>query len=229
LNQSSSIFRHLVAASRGDLFSLAKMPYLFAWLVSFVFHPLMMPTYLNGIVFKYCTDLVPLTREAKLQILLFIFVTTYLVPTLTTGLLWVSGVVSSISLEKRSERIIPLVVTSLIYLGVSYILLEYLQMARLLGLFMGTVALAVIITAAITNFWKISSHMVGIGGVLGFIISIISKTHNTSLLGPLIGVTIVSGAVASARLLLGAHGLLQIILGFFLGFAVSWAAVYFFV
>ena len=189
----------------------------------------MMPTFMNGIVFKYCSDLVPLPRDAKIQILFFIFITTYLVPSLATGLLWVSGTISNISLEKRSERMIPLIITGLIYTGVSYVFLDYLQIARLLGLFMGAIALTVVITAVITHFWKISSHMVGIGGLLGFIIAVILKTHNMSLEWPLIGVIIFSGAVASSRLLLGAHGFLQSISGFFLGIAVSWSAVHFFV
>jgi len=229
LNEASSLFRHLIRTRPEGIFSREKIPYMLAWLVLIAFHPLMMPTLLNGIVFKYCTDLVPLPRDAKIQILFFIFIATYLVPSLATGLLWVSGTISSISLEKRSERLIPLMVTGLIYTGVSYVFLDYLQIARLLGLFMGAIALTVILTAAITHFWKISSHMVGIGGLLGFIIAVILKTHNMSLQWPLIAIIIFSGAVASSRLLLGAHGFLQIITGFFLGIAVSWSAVHFFV
>jgi len=229
LNISSSFFREIINSKTQGLFSKERLPYFVAWVISFVFHPLLMPTYLNGLVFKYCTDLVPLTRDAKIQILFFIFISTYLVPSLATGLLWVSGVISSIGLEKRSERIIPLVVTGLVYTGVSYVFLDYLQMARLLGLLMGGVALAVIITAFITNYWKISSHMVGIGGLLGFVISVIPKSNNISLEGPLIGIILASGGIASSRLLLGAHGIWQIISGFILGIVVSWAAVHFFV
>ena len=229
MNEASSLFRHLIRTRPEGIFTQEKIPYIIAWLVSIVFHPLMMPTFMNGIVFKYCSDLVPLPRDAKIQILFFIFITTYIVPSLAPGLLWVSGTISNISLEKRSERMIPLIITGLIYTGVSYVFLDYLQIARLLGLFMGAIALTVVITAVITHFWKISSHMVGIGGLLGFIIAVILKTHNMSLEWPLIGVIIFSGAVASSRLLLGAHGFLQIISGFFLGIAVSWSAVHFFV
>jgi len=229
LSEASSLFRHLVRTRPEGIFSKEKIPYLLAWLTSIVFHPLMMPTFLNGIVFKYCTDLVPLPRDAKIQILFFVFVSTYLVPSMATGLLWVSGTISNLSLEKRSERLIPLIITGLIYTGVSYIFLDYLQIARLLGLFMGAIAFTVVVTAAITHFWKISSHMVGIGGLLGFMIAVILKTNNMSLEWPLIGIIFFSGAVASSRLLLGAHGFLQIITGFFLGIVVSWSAVHFFV
>lgn len=200
-----------------------------AWLISIILHPLLMPTYLHGIAFKYCGDLIPLTRTAKVQTLLFIFVSTFIIPSIVTGLLWVTGIISSLSLEKRSERIIPLFITGLIYTGVSYIFLNYLEMAQILGLFMGIVAITVMITAFITHFWKISSHMVGIGGIIGFLLSVIKQTNNVSLEWPLILAVTGAGAVASSRLLLNAHNLKQVLAGFTLGFIVSWTSVYFFV
>lgn len=229
MNQASALFQHFIKAQRSRLVEGRSFWILAAWLVSLVFHPLLMPTYLHGLVFKYCTDLVPLTRVAKVQMLEFIFVSTYLVPALASGLLWVTGIISSLSLEKQSERLIPLLVTGLIYTGVSYIFLEYLDMARMLGLFMGTVALTVIVTAAITHFWKISAHQVGMGGLVGFMISVIDQTRNVGLLWPLLGALVASGLVASARLLLNAHSAAQVVAGFFLGLAISWSAVHFFV
>jgi len=196
-----------------------------AWGISVVLHPLLMPTYLHGIVFKFCGDLVPLTRTAKVQTLLFIFVSTYFIPVMATGFLWVTGIISDLTLAKRSERLIPLLVTGLIYCGVSYIFLNYLDTVQILGLFMGVVALSVIITAAITQFWKISSHMVGIGGVCGFVSSVIVQTNNQSLLWPLIGTVVGAGAVASSRLFLQVHSPMQTVVGFFLGLTISWLSV----
>jgi membrane-associated phospholipid phosphatase len=94
---------------------------------------------------------------------------------------------------------------------------------------MGAIALSVILTAFITHFWKISSHMVGIGGIIGFLFSVVLKTHNYSLEYPLLVGVVASGAVASSRLYLHAHNFLQIVAGFFLGMVISWSAVYFFV
>ena len=229
MSQVSNLLRHILKADESEGARQKTFWLLVAWLVSMVLHPLLMPTFLHAIVFKYCGDLVPLTSKAKVQTLLFIFVGTYLIPIIATGLLWVTGVISSLSLERRSERLIPLLVTGLIYTGISYIFLDYLEMAQVLGLFMGIVALAVIITAVITHFWKISSHMVGIGGVVGFIFSVIQQTNNISLEGPLIAFIVGTGAVASSRLYLDAHTWPQIVAGFVLGLAVSWSSVYFFV
>lgn len=200
-----------------------------AWLVSVVFHPLLMPTLLHGIVFKFCADIVPMTRTAKVQTLLFIFISTYLLPALSTGLLWVTGIITSLTLEKKSERLIPLLVTAMIYAGVSYVFLNYLDMVQILGLFMAIVALTVFFTAFITHFWKISSHMVGIGGVCGFIAAVIQETNNQSLLYPFIGIVAAVGLVAASRLYLQAHSTNQISAGFFLGLGISWIAVSFFV
>ncbi len=188
-----------------------------------------MPTYLNGIVFKYCTDLVPLTREVKIQMLFFIFLSTYLIPSLAAGFMWVSGLISSLAMEKKSERMIPLLLTGIIYTGVSYVFLDYLETARLLGLFMGSIAFTVGLTALITHFWKISSHMMGMGGLLGFMIAVIQITHNLSLETPLLLAILCAGAVASSRLLLKAHTVNQLIAGFLLGMVISWTSVHFFV
>lgn len=229
MNSASTLYQHFIKAQRNRLVESRSIWILAAWTVSVVFHPLLMPTYLHGVVFKYCTDLVPLTREAKVQMLQFIFISTYIIPVLASGLLWVTGIISSLSIEKQSERLIPLLITGLIYTGVSYIFLEYLDMARMLGLFMGIVALAVILTAGITHFWKISAHMVGMGGLVGFMLSVVDQTRNSALLWPLMGTILAAGFVASARLLLNAHSAAQVVAGFLFGVAVSWTAVYFFV
>lgn len=229
MNQTATLFKHFIKVQRNRLVGGLSFWILAAWVISIVFHPLLMPTFLHAVVFKYCTDLVPLTRQAKIQMMEFIFVTTCVIPAMATGLLWVTGIISSLSLEKRSERLIPLLVTGLIYTGVSYVFLEYLDMARILGLFMGTVALTVIMTAGITHFWKISSHMVGVGGLVGFMLAVINETKNSALFGPLVAAILVAGAVASARLLLNAHTMIQVVAGFFFGLTISWAAVHFFV
>ena len=229
MNSYSNTFRQFLTARKVTSLAGETMWLGAAWIISIVFHPLLMPTYLNAIIFKYCTDLLPLTRDAKVQMLGFVFISTYLVPSLATGILWATGAISSLSLEKRSERLIPLLVTAVIYTGVSYIFLDYLSMARLLGLFMGTIALSVIMTAFITHFWKISSHMVGVGGLVGFVFAVVYQTHNFSLEYPLIGSIAMAGAVGSSRLYLKAHSPKQIIAGFLLGIVLSWSAVTFFV
>ncbi len=203
--------------------------FVLSWAVSLVFHPLLMPTILNLIVFRYCTDLLPLTYEAKVQTLGFVFISTYLIPGLATSLLWATGAIGSITLEKRSDRTIPLLVTAIVYLAVSYIFLDFLSMVRLLGLFMGAITMAVLATALITRFWKISAHMTGMGGLMGFLLAVVMKTGNHSLEVPFIAGLAASGGVASARLFLGAHTIWQIAAGFFMGMVISCSAVCFFV
>lgn len=207
----------------------AQVWFLLSWVLSVIFHPLLIPSYMVGLLFRYCTDLVPLNHDSKVTILTFVFITTYLVPSLFTGLLWVSGMISSIDLKKRSERLIPLFVTGIVYTAVSYIFLDYLQLARLLGIFMGGIAFVVLLTAFITYFWKISTHMIGLGGLMGFLLAVINDSKNIALLDPFLFFLLASGATASARLYLQAHTMAQIISGFFLGLMVSWALVYFFV
>lgn len=78
--------------------------------------------------------------------------------------------------------------------------------------------LSIIIGMLITFNWKISVHMIGIGGVIG-IVTVLSKTGPEVLLYLLSVLIIIAGLIGFGRLQLKAHSLNQIIAGFLLGFS----------
>jgi membrane-associated phospholipid phosphatase len=77
--------------------------------------------------------------------------------------------------------------------------------------------IAAIITLLINLRWKISAHMVGIGGVLGAVIGI-SERFMQNLNGTIIVLFLVAGMIGYARLKLDAHTSLQVYAGFATGF-----------
>jgi membrane-associated phospholipid phosphatase len=71
----------------------------------------------------------------------------------------------------------------------------------------------------ITSKWKISAHMIGIGGITGLIAYLIYYLH-VNLEIYLIVIVLVSGLTGTARLILNAHHPSEIYSGFLMGFAI---------
>ena len=72
--------------------------------------------------------------------------------------------------------------------------------------------------------WKISAHLVGMGGLIGAIAAV-NSMHQLGLL-PLLAVLIaLTGLVASARLLSSDHTQAQVLAGGALGFISTWTCI----
>jgi hypothetical protein len=123
-------------------------------------------------------------------------------------------------MESSRERQLPFVATAAYYL-MGYYLLKQLPIPVLLANMVLGAALA-ILTAWLINFkWKISIHMVGIGGLAGLLTGL-SIRLDAGLSAPIIYAILISGMLGNARILLGAHNPLQVYAGFTLGFVLEW-------
>ena len=123
-------------------------------------------------------------------------------------------------LTEKEERRIPLALTAIFYL-LNFYLLKNQPLIYPLKIFLLGSCLAVVIVMIINFFWKISTHMVGIGGIIGTLIGLSFRTNsNLSLL--IIIFTIFSGLVGFSRLKLNAHTPSQIYLGFLMGVITEW-------
>ena len=87
----------------------------------------------------------------------------------------------------------------------------------------GFIALA--FTTLITLRWKISAHMVGIGGCVGALMAL-NALHGLYLLFPIAMLLLLAGALGTARLLISDHSSAQVYAGFALGFASVVASVW---
>jgi membrane-associated phospholipid phosphatase len=82
--------------------------------------------------------------------------------------------------------------------------------------------------AAITLFWKVSVHSAAAGGVAGALAALLMKVPENELFYPMIATIVVAGAVMSSRLRLNVHSPGQVYTGVLIGFAVCFAALYWF-
>ena len=143
-------------------------------------------------------------------------VMTVVFPLTSALLLWRGGAIGSLAMPLRQERIVPLLMTLLYLLMCLYLLHRGPHHPATLSLFTGVVA-AVGITLLVTLRWRISAHMVGMGGLLGAL-SGLQALHGTFLPLELAWAILLCGALGSARLLVGGHTGGQVAAGTAAGF-----------
>lgn len=122
-------------------------------------------------------------------------------------------------LSNQSDRTFPYILTSVFYFGLAYLLMD-INVWPSIKLFVFAAGLAILLTALINFKTKISAHMVGLGGLLGVIVSAayLIRFDMTPYYLPII---LAAGLVGSARVYLKEHEPYQVYSGFLLGFAVQ--------
>lgn len=188
-----------------------------ARLLSYALHPLLMPTLSLWLALELDMRLgYFLAGQARWVVVGMVALMTIAFP-LTSALLLVrAGLVSSLEMPRRQERIAPYVMT-LMYYGMTWYLLSRTPLDPLALALFGGAVIALGITTVVTLRWKISAHMVGIGGLVGALAGI-SAVHALPLL-PVIGAGIVAaGSLGTARLLTSDHEPAQVYAGALTGF-----------
>jgi putative flippase GtrA len=149
-----------------------------------------------------------------------VFITTAALPIITTLFMYQRGMVSSLEMETPSERNWPFVSTA-IYYFMGYYLISQLPVPAVLADMVLGAAVAIIFSWMINFRWKISIHMVGVGGVVGLLIGFSTKL-DAGLVGPVLLAVFLAGCLGFARLAVGAHSHAQVYCGFFLGLICEW-------
>lgn len=193
------------------------MPIPIARFFTYLFQPLLMPFY-GTFIFLWYDDLlsIQLPYLTRWYILGFIFLLTFLLPALATLLMKSMGLVKSLEMETRQERKLPLLFTAFIYTAVFFIIGNIPVLARM-RVFVLATTITVILSGFITNYYKISIHMTGCGGVIG-LIALMATYSYTNLTWLLAGAIIIAGFVGVSRIVLKAHTHDQVYLGFTFGF-----------
>lgn len=192
--------------------------------LSVLLHPLYMPV----VAFWVALRIDPhvgyfLPAYAQWITLGMVVLMTVVFPLISMLLLRRSGMISSLEMPHREERIVPFVMV-LIYFAMAYYLLRQARLDLVvLGIFSGAIV-ALVACIVITLRWKISLHLVGIGGLVGTVAGI-ADIHGVSVL-PWLAITIVlAGLLGTARLLTGSHVPQQVYAGGVLGFLSTYGCI----
>jgi membrane-associated phospholipid phosphatase len=204
-------------------FTLPRMPQLARWL-SVLLHPLFMPVIVLTVLLHVDPRIGWYMGPTFRWTLLGLVVLMSVVFPLTSTLLMVrNGLVSRLDMPMRHERIGPYAVT-LLYYGATWYLITEFPLHPAIGSFLLGSCAALLLTLLITLRWKISAHMVGIGGALGTMVAL-GWYFVPPLFPWVIGTILLCGLLGTARLLSGQHSPVQVYAGAALGFVCLFVAV----
>ena len=187
--------------------------------ISIILHPIFMPILALYLSLKQIPSIgVAITNYQNYIYLVLIF-STVILPLISIFFLIKSGKVSSLEMSNHKERSVPLFRTAL-WMGLGYYILENILVfspiikAELIG------AISIILIASIiSKYWKISLHLLGIGGLVGVLIALEIIYGNLQHL--IIIFILLSGALAMARIKEKAHNYPQVYIGFLGGLSVE--------
>ena len=188
-----------------------------AKVISVIFHPLLIPTYLIAVLINlnvFFALMIP--DEAKWKIIILVLITSAIFPLIILYGMYRLKLVKNLLIDSREERLYPYIATSIFFFVSCYMIWQINISPVYYYCLLGASILAVL-TLLINIFWKISAHTVSMGGVLGILIGL--QTMLLIDIMWLIVITIlISGIVGFARLRAGTHTQAQIYTGYILGF-----------
>ncbi len=185
--------------------------------ISYIFHPLLMPTYCFALLFftkNYISTFTP--PNLKYTILLITFVFTFLLPVINALILLKIGRIKSLQMETTKERIVPFLSTLVYFVAVYYLFYSAGFPNVFIIIILGA-GISILFTFIINFWWKISIHAVGSGGLLGIVLGIIYRLQLDMNIFFMFTILLV-GIIGYARLKLNTHSPSQIYTGILLGF-----------
>jgi membrane-associated phospholipid phosphatase len=185
---------------------------------------MLMPTLGLFLILQSGTHLSFLPFELKRLIYIIVLSSSCLLPVSLLPLFLQFKVIHSFRMETARERVWPLLFSGIFFLF-GYFLLMRLQVPSLILTFLLASLVAVILALLISLFWKISLHMLAVGGVTAVLLGIAFR-FGINLMVPVSFMILVSGLVGTARLYLGAHSPAQVYAGYFTGFVVVLSGVF---
>jgi hypothetical protein len=195
-----------------------------AKIISFIFHPLLLATYLVLLLGKFFPAmLMMISYRNVMMVALFVFAFTFLFPALNLWVFRTLGMISSFQLESRKERRTPFVFIAIMYVMLVYLFYIKLPFSGNFIRLMVVVAALVVTAAVLTFFIKVSVHGLAMGGWIGILMPLVRFAPE--LLWPTATIIVISGLVISARLYLNAHTLKEVAVGAIAGVIVGYGGM----
>lgn len=200
-------------------------------LLSVVFHPLLMATYILLILLMvdpYIFGYNSLDQATYLFIIVVVF--SFVLPLVSVFLMKQLGFVNSMSLTSKNERIAPIIITAIFYLWLMANTTGSNVFPSIYSQFLLGSIISIFTLLLFNSFFKVSLHTAGVGGILMMVIIIVTsysgteipivffENYKTTTKLPMIGFFVVlAGLIGTARLVLNAHTPKEIYLGYSIG------------
>lgn len=185
-----------------------------ARVVSMVFTPFYLP--LLGLAALFFLSYLNLYHPGyKFLVLAVVYFFTILLPTFLIHLYRNYHGWSPFELGSKERRIVPYVISILCYFVCLHIM-EQMHIPFFMRSIVVTALVIQIVCALINVWWKISTHMAGIGGVAGALF-VFSEVFRFNPLWWTCLVVIIAGMLGTSRMILRQHTLPQVVTGFLVG------------
>lgn len=170
-----------------------------------------MPTAGIYIILNSGTYLSLIDPQQKISILFISFVCTFGLPAIFMPFFYYRNIISSVQMSEARERSVPLLVTGTIYYLTYFMFRQKGLPLVMQSFFMGS-TISVFANLLINLKWKISSHAIGTGGIIGLIFALASM-YQADIIFFLVVSIFVSGLICFARLSLNEHTPAQVYAG----------------
>lgn len=185
-------------------------------IISSLLHPILFP--ILGSVFYLFAIPRYISDKYKLLVLSIVFIGTYLIPILLLMLLKQSKIIQSFHLSSIEERKFPMLFLSFLGILIGRMLFK-IAIVNDLAIFIIAGSFALLLVYGF--LWlrvKVSIHTLGIGGLIGFVISL-SIFYRQNFIWLIALLFVLFGIIANARIRLKAHSFVEVIIGLIIGVA----------
>lgn len=204
-------------------------------IVSWLFLPLFTPVIGLALAlyipsFAYTESLFMLPGDVKIQLLIRFFFFGALVP--ASGIIFMKlfGGVSSLEVDNRSERAMPILFTLMSSIALYWLAQSGnygVRFSQFLITYPAAAGITLLICLLLTLFWsKVSLHTAGVGMMTGFVFAYVARQIEYEF-WILILVIVLSGVVMSARIYLEKHTLRETVVGFVCATIITFVVNYF--
>ena len=193
--------------------------------LSAVFSPFYAPIWiLIGLFFFSYLKLLPLVY--KLYIIGMVYIFTVFIPRTGINIFRILMKWTHLQLSHREHRHMPYVLTIISY-TVCIVLMTKMNVAMFIRGIVMAAFVSQIICVILNAWWKVSTHMVGMGGLVGALIAF-SIIFFYNPVWPVCGLILLSGTLGTCRIILRQHTLGQVLVGFAIGFFSAFISILFF-
>tara|TARA_B110000196_G_C21149908_1_gene668966 strand:+ start:3809 stop:4408 length:600 start_codon:yes stop_codon:yes gene_type:complete len=187
----------------------------FSKIISKILHPIFIPSVVMIILIKNFPNTLILPNQTPFVIAISIIFTLFL-PLLSVLYFLLTKKIRSLEMVEKEERFLPLLASTL-WMILGFIIMKevFTYSPAIKSIYLGAIY-TLVMAMMITIKWKISLHMIGIGGAVGVFLALqfsYGELYNTLLMS-----IFFSGILGYSRLEQKAHNLKQIYSGFMLGF-----------
>lgn len=208
--------QQITAHNREDIpMNQGKVEYRLSRIVSYLFHPILIPTYAYAILSNTSIFRWLITPQVNIYIIALLFTITAIVPSILFYFMKQSRLIKSFRMETRQERVYPLLLLTLIYFT-TYIYIKQSPIFLVASTMLFFATITSLVAFFINFFIKVSLHCMGVSSFIAIAL-MIALYYGIDLTYLIIIAILIAGIVGTSRLKLEAHKPTEVYLGYMIG------------